>query len=93
MVTLQITIFDSNNKYKPMSALIEVDSLEEYKKNPTFYKMKAIQKICNQRYLTGKELQELGYKTIKVRNYTLYQEMKKRGKKKWRKIILSKEWL
>ena len=82
MVTLQITIFDSNNKYKPMSALIEVDSLEEYKKNPTFYKMKAIQKICNQRYLTGKELQELGYKTIKVRNYTLYQEMKKRGKKK-----------
>ncbi len=74
MVTLQVTLFDSKGHYRPMSALVDVESLEEYKKNPTFYKMKAIQKICNQRYLSGKELQELGYDTIKVRNYTLYKK-------------------
>lgn len=82
MVTLQVTLFNSSNKYKPMSALVDVESLSEYKKNPTFYKMKAIQKICNQRYLTGKELQDLGYDTIKVRNYTLYKEREKKEKEK-----------
>ena len=83
MVTLQVTLFATNGKYKPMSTLINVESIEEYKKNPTFYKVKAIQKICNQRYLTGKELQEMTYTHIKVRNYTLYKEItksKKEGK-------------
>lgn len=87
MVTLQITLFATNGKYKPMSTLINVESIEEYKRNPTFYKMKAIQKICNQRYLTGKELQAMTYTHIKVRNYTLYKEItenKKEEKKKWK---------
>lgn len=82
MITLQVTLFHTEGKYKPMSALIDVDSLEEYKKNPTYYKMKAIQKICNKRYLTGKELQELGYTTIKVRNYTLYKKSLDKKKEK-----------
>ena len=58
-ITLQITLFDKNNKYKPISTLINVPSLEEYKKNSTKYKVQALQKICNQRYMSGKELQEL----------------------------------
>lgn len=83
MITLQVTLFDAEGKYKPMSTLIDVESIEEYKKNPTMYKMKAIQKICNKRYLTGKELQKMGYTTIKVRNYTLYKEMLDKKKNKW----------
>jgi len=81
MVTLQITLFDKENKYKPISTLIEVESIEEYKKNPLKYKIEAIQKICNKRYLTGKELQNLGYTIIKVRNYTLYKELLDKQKK------------
>ena len=81
MVTLQITLFDKNNKYKPISTLIDVESIEEYKKHPIDYKIKAIQKICNKRYLTGKELQNLGYTIIKVRNYTLYKELLDKKKK------------
>ena len=80
-ITLQITLFDKNNKYKPMSALVNVESIEEYKKNPTKYKMQAVQKICNKRYLTGKELQDMGYSIIKVRNYTLLQKRKEQEKK------------
>lgn len=80
MITLQVTLFDVKNEFKPISTLIEVESVEEYKKNPTFYKMKAVQKICNKRYISGKELQKMGYTRIKVRNYTLYKELKERKK-------------
>lgn len=81
-ITLQVTLFDKNNKYKPMSTLINVESIEEYKKNSTKYKMQAVQKICNKRYLTGKELQDMGYSIIKVRNYTLLQKIKEQEKEK-----------
>ncbi len=81
-ITLQITLFDKDNKYKPMSTLINVESIEEYKKNSTKYKMQAVQKICNKRYLTGKELQDMGYSIIKVRNYTLLQKIKEQEKEK-----------
>lgn len=82
MITLQVTLFDVKGEYKPISTLIDVESLEEYKSNPTFYKIKAIQKICNKRYITGKELQKLGYTKIKVRNYTLYKKMLDKRKNK-----------
>lgn len=80
MITLQITLFDVKNEFKPISTLIEVESVEEYKKNPNFYKMKAVQKICNKWYIPGKELQEMGYTRIKVRNYTLYRKMREKKK-------------
>lgn len=80
MIELQVTLFDVKNEFKPISTLIEVESVEEYKKNPNFYKMKAVQKICNKRYITGKELQEMGYTRIKVRNYTLYRKMREKKK-------------
>ena len=81
-ITLQITLFDSNNRYKPISTLIEVPSVAYYKEHKEEVKMKALQKICNQRYITGKELARLGYNTIKVRNYTLWQEINKNKFKK-----------
>ena len=81
-ITLQVTLFDKNNKYKPISTLIQVPSIEEYKRDSTKYKVQALQKICNQRYLSGKELQDLGYTIIKVRNYTLWKEIQEEKKKK-----------
>jgi len=80
MIELQVTLFQKENRFKPISTLIKVESIEEYKKNPTFYKMQAIQKICNQRYISGKELQEMGYTVIKIRNYTLWKELNKKKK-------------
>ena len=74
-ITLQITLFDVTGKYKPMSTLIEVESVEYYKEHSKEIRQKAIQKICNQRLLSGKELVKLGYKKIKVRNYTLWKEI------------------
>ena len=81
-IVLQITLFDVTGRYKPISTLISVPSVEEYKKNSVEYKRQAVQKICNQRFLSGKELIALGYKKIKVRNYSLLTKIK-RGDKWW----------
>ena len=80
-IIIQITLFDVTGKYKPISTLIEVESIEEYRKNSQEYKRKAIQKICNQKYLTGKELLKLGYKQIKARNNTLWKEIQEKRRK------------
>lgn len=79
-VTLQFTLFDINGKYKPISTLVKVESIKWFKEHQEEVKIKAIQQICNQRRLTGKELAKLGYTRLKVRNYTLY--LKSRGLKK-----------
>ena len=79
-VVLQVTLFDVTGRFKPISTLINVPSVEEYKRNKVEYKTKAIQKICNQRYMSGKELMKLGYKEIKVRNWSLLQKIKKGSK-------------
>lgn len=78
---IQITLFDVNGKYKPVSTLIEVESVAWYKEHEKECRQKAIQKICLQRNWTGKELLKLGYKRIKVRNYTLWKEIQKKKEK------------
>ena len=80
-IIIQITLFDATGKYKPISTLIEVESIDYYKEHSKEVKQKAIQKICNQRLLSGKELVKLGYTKIKVRNYTLWKQIQE-GKKK-----------
>ena len=84
-ITLQVTLFDITGKYKPISTLIEVESVEYYKEHSKEVKQKAIQKICNQRYLSGKELVKLGYKKIKVRNYTLWKQIQEKKKEEEKK--------
>lgn len=77
-ITLQFTLFDVTGKYKPISTLVKVKSLSWFKEHSEEIKIKAIQQICNQRRLSGKELAKLGYRKLKVRNYTLYQKTKNR---------------
>lgn len=71
-VTLQFTLFDVNGKYKPISTLVKVESVKWFREHEQEIKIKAIQQICNQRRLSGKELAKLGYTKLKVRNYDLF---------------------
>ena len=71
-VTLQFTLFDINGKYKPISTLVKVESVKWFREHEKEVKIKAIQQICNQRGLSGKELAKLGYIKLKIRNYDLF---------------------
>lgn len=80
-ILIQITLFDVNKKYKPISTLVKVPNLEYYKEHSKEVKEKGYQQICNQRLLSGKELLALGYKQVKVRNYSLWKEIQENKKK------------
>ena len=77
-ILIQITLFDVNNKYKPISTLVKIPNIQYYREHEDEVKRKGYQQICNQKYLTGKELLNLGYKRVKIRNYTLWKELQKR---------------
>lgn len=80
MIKMQVTLFDKENKYKPISTLIEVASIEEYNNNRQEYNKKAVQKIAAKRYLSVSELKRQGYTSLKTREYT--PERLERDKKK-----------
>ena len=77
MIRLQVTLFDTNNKYKPISTIVEVESVEYYKQHTKETRQKAVEKICAKRYTTPKQLAKNGYNQIKVR---VYQEQGKADK-------------
>lgn len=77
MIRLQVTLFDTNNKYKPISTIVNVESVEYYKQHQQQTRQKAIEKICAKRYTTPKQLAKDGYNQIKVR---VYQEQGKISK-------------
>lgn len=74
-ILIQVTILDITGKYKPISTLIEVESVDYFREHKEECKRKAYQKICNQRGITGKELVKLGYRKTIARNYTLYKQI------------------
>lgn len=80
MIKMQVTLFDKENKYKPISTLIEVASIEEYNNNRQEYNKRAVQKIAAKRYLSISELKRQGYTSLKTREYTT--ERLERDKKK-----------
>ena len=77
MIRLQVTLFDTNNKYKPISTIVNVESVEYYKQHQQQTRQRAIEKICAKRYTTPKQLAKDGYNQIKVR---VYQEQGKISK-------------
>ena len=81
-IIIQITLFDKQGKYKPISTLVNVESIEWFRENKEKVKREGLQKICNQKMLSGKELMGLGYTRVKMRNYSLWKEIQEGRKKK-----------
>ena len=69
VMKLQITLFTTNGKYRPISTLINVESMEDYNEHKRKYQEKAILNICHNRRITWRELQDDNYTKIKVREY------------------------
>lgn len=71
MINLQITLFSTTGKYKPMSTIIKVESKQEYINNKKLLQQKAILNICHNRRTTIDALKEQGYTIVKVREYDI----------------------
>ena len=79
---IQMTLYCENGTHKPMSTLVEVESLEEFKNNLDKYKHKAISKISAQRYMSGGAILKNGYTKMKWRIYNP-EERKAEEKRKF----------
>ena len=66
---VQITLYSTTGKYKPISTLIEVNNMEEFKQNKNKYYKKAILNICHNRYTTWDDLKKNGFTIVKYREY------------------------
>lgn len=71
----QVTLFCNTNAYKPVSCIIKHEQIDnsDLTLDTTTRKTittKGIQKICNQRYWSKKDLQKYGYTRVKAREYS-----------------------
>ena len=68
---IQITLFDKNEIFKPLSTVLEVDvkSFEEAQQIRGELVNKAYQKIASKKYVTSSELHDQGYTRAKMREY------------------------
>ncbi len=78
-----MTVFHKDNKYKPLSTILEVDSMQYYNTHKAEVQRKALANIGHFRHLTPQELIKQGYTKIKTREYDLnkiqeQQELKHR---------------
>lgn len=65
---IQVTLI-SDKGYRPVSTIIEVESVAEYTANKQKYQFAAVQQMCAKRYWTAKDLVKFGYTGIKARVY------------------------
>ena len=90
MIRLQVTLFDANNKYKPISTTVEVESVDYYKQHQQQTRQRAIEKICAKRYTTPKQLAKDGYNQIKVRVYQEQGKIKADKKAEFERLLMQK---
>lgn len=67
ILKMQVTLFDKNKVYRPLSTLIEVDDVETANQKELINK--AYQQIASKKYMTSTELFEQGYQKAKIREY------------------------
>ena len=69
MIKIQVTLFDVENRYKPVSTLIEVESVSYYNEHAKEELNRAIKYIRQKRGWTIAQLREYGYTDYKIRVY------------------------
>lgn len=72
MIKVQVTLFDKNGKYRPISTIVkEVESMEYYNTHKAEIQRRAIENICHQRRVSFAELKKQGYTLVKAREYDI----------------------
>lgn len=91
MKTLQFTLFSATGNYKPMSTLLEVESVRYYNEHTKEVQEKAIKKICIKRNTTPQDLKRYGYTKIKVRVYDK-EKIEQEKKERYEQIKKERGW-
>ena len=69
MIKVQVTIFDENGKYRPMSIVFSVESREYLENHKQEILQRGLREIAIKRRLTPNELRKMGFTKGKAREY------------------------
>ena len=87
---IQYTLFCKSGKYKPMSTVIEVESMANYEENKNKYNKQAILKILHQRKMSYYNLKQYEYTQYKIREYKTKEETEKEKQQQTKQQIIKK---
>lgn len=91
MITIQCTLFSVTNKYRPISTLLEIESIKYYNTHKQEVQQRAIDKIVVQRKTERWCLKRDGYTRMKVRVYDK-KKIKEEEKRRYEKIKKERGW-
>lgn len=91
MIQLQVTLFDKEKRYKPISTLVKVESIEYFNTHKQEIKTEAIRQICAKRYWTFHNLKRFGYTQCKIRLYNK-EQLEKEAKERYEQIKKERNW-
>ena len=91
MEQIQVTLYNMTNKYKPVSAIVNVESKEWYLAHKKETREQGIIKICQKRYWTSKDLKKYEYSMCKMRIYDK-QKIKQEKEERYEKIKKENGW-
>lgn len=91
MITIQCTLFSVTNKYRPISTLLEIESVAYYNTHKQEIQQRAIDKIAVQRKTERWCLKRDGYIRMKVRVYDK-EKIEKETRERYEKIKKERGW-
>ncbi len=91
MENIQVTLYDKQGRYKPVSALYKVESISWFQSHRKEVQIGGIIKICQKRGWDQKDLARYGYTTCKMRIYDP-EKIKRQEEERYEKIKKERGW-
>lgn len=91
MVQIQLTLCSETGQYRPMSTIVEVESVAYYNEHKQEIQQKAIQRIRIQRKMDTWALKKYGYTKMKARVYDK-EKIEQEKQERYEQIKKEKGW-
>ena len=91
MIQIQLTLYSESGKYRPMSTIVEVESIAYYNAHKQEILNRAIQRISVQRKMDIWVMKKYGYTKLKARVYDK-EKIEQENKERYEQIKKERGW-
>lgn len=91
MIQIQLTLYSDSGKYRPMSTIVDVESVAYYNTHKQEIQQKAIQRISVQRKMDIWAMKKYGYTKLKARVYDK-EKIEQENKERYERIKEERGW-
>lgn len=91
MIQIQLTLYSESGKYRPMSTIVEVESIAYYNTHKQEIQNRAIQRISVQRKMDIWAMKKYGYTKLKARVYDK-EKIEQENRERYERIKKERGW-